>query len=75
MSGVVAEPRIDYLEQVGPILTKAGGTMGGCHASQHRQAGFKLSVFGFDPPADRLAVIGEAHIGRATGGETEWPGV
>ena len=63
VTGVVAEPLIDYLEQVRPVLYKAGCTMGACHAAQHGQGGFKLSVFGFDPAADRTAMVREG-LGR-----------
>ena len=59
VNGVVAEPAIDYLEQVRPTLYKAGCNMGACHAAQHGQGGFKLSVFGFDPQADPMNVAEE----------------
>lgn len=52
VSNVVSQPAIDYSQQVIPILSKAGCSMGACHAAQHGQGGFKLSVFGFDPSAD-----------------------
>ena len=60
VNGVTAEPVIDYLEQVRPALYKAGCNMGACHAAQHGQGGFKLSVFGFDPVADRTAMVRDA---------------
>ena len=63
VSDVVAEPVINYLEQVRPALYKAGCNMGACHAAQHGQGGFKLSVFGFDPGADRTAMAREG-VGR-----------
>ncbi len=63
VTGVVAEPTISYLEQVRPVLYKAGCNMGACHAAQHGQGGFKLSVFGFDPGADRTAMVREG-LGR-----------
>lgn len=59
ISGVAVEPAIDYLEQVRPVLYKAGCNMGACHAAQHGQGGFKLSVFGFDPQADRNSLARE----------------
>lgn len=60
VTAFAAEPVIDYLEQVRPVLYKAGCNMGACHAAQHGQGGFKLSVFGFDPPADRAAMARES---------------
>jgi len=63
VSGIAIEPAIDYLEQVRPVLYKAGCNMGACHAAQHGQGGFKLSVFGFDPHADRSAMARE-NVGR-----------
>ena len=63
VTAFVAEPVIDYLEQVRPVLYKAGCNMGACHAAQHGQGGFKLSVFGFDPLADRTVIVRE-NFGR-----------
>jgi len=56
VAGVVAEPKVDFIEQIRPVLYKSGCMMGACHAAQYGQGGFKLSVFGFDPPADRIAI-------------------
>ncbi|MBI3863183.1 MAG: DUF1553 domain-containing protein [Planctomycetia bacterium] len=57
IEGIVAEARIDFSEQVLPILYKAGCNGGACHASQHGKGGFILSVMGYDPPADRNAIV------------------
>src|SRR5690606_6544996 len=57
VAGVLAEAQIDYVGQVSPILSKAGCNMGACHATQHGQGGFKLSVFGFQPAEDRDAIV------------------
>lgn len=57
VSGCSEQPPVDYLEQVRPVLYKAGCNMGPCHAAQHGQGGFKLSVFGFDPVADRNGMV------------------
>ncbi|TVQ01080.1 MAG: DUF1553 domain-containing protein [Planctomycetaceae bacterium] len=43
---------VDFFRDVRPILSKAGCAAGACHAAQHGKGGFKLSVFGFDPPTD-----------------------
>lgn len=56
VNGVEASPKVEFLRDVAPVLTKAGCNMGPCHAVQHGQAGFKLTVFNFDPDADRNAI-------------------
>lgn len=52
VTGVLPQPVINFNEQIGPILSKAGCNMGACHASQHGKGGFKLSVFSFAPEQD-----------------------
>ncbi len=42
-----------------PILSRFGCNASGCHGKAEGQNGFKLSVFGFDPPADRRALVME----------------
>jgi hypothetical protein len=42
-----------------PILSRFGCNSSGCHGKAEGQSGFKLSIFGFDPPADRLALLEE----------------
>lgn len=56
VSGVEATPKVEFLRDVAPVLSKTGCNMGPCHAVQHGQAGFKLTVFNFDPDADRNAI-------------------
>lgn len=56
VAGIVAEPKVDFTEQIQPVIYKLGCSMGACHAAQYGQGGFKLSVFGFDPAADREAI-------------------
>jgi len=43
-----------------PILSRFGCNSAGCHGNSNGQNGFKLSVFGFDPPADHTALIKES---------------
>jgi Protein of unknown function (DUF1553)/Protein of unknown function (DUF1549) len=54
---VVVLPSIGYTRDVMPILSKAGCNMGACHASQYGKAGFKLSVFGYEPTQDFAAIV------------------
>jgi hypothetical protein len=57
VSGIVDQPRVGFLEQVEPILSKAGCNSGACHASQYGKGGLKLSVFSFDPDGDRASIV------------------
>ena len=57
VSGMDAQPEVDFLKDVRPVLGKAGCAAGACHAAQHGKGGFKLSVFGFDPVADYESIV------------------
>ncbi|MDA1165800.1 MAG: DUF1549 and DUF1553 domain-containing protein, partial [Planctomycetota bacterium] len=65
ISGVEEQPTMEFVRDIAPLLSKAGCNMGACHATQHGQGGFKLSVFGFEPEADREAIIRDRHQRRA----------
>jgi len=52
-----ALPSVSYSRDVVPIISKAGCNMGACHASQYGKAGFKLSVFGYEPTQDFAAIV------------------
>ncbi len=43
-----------------PILSKFSCNMSGCHGKAEGQNGFKLSVFGYDPGADHVALTQES---------------
>ena len=50
-----AEPQVapaSFTRDILPILSKAGCNVGACHAKASGQAGFKLSIFAFDPRSD-----------------------
>ena len=57
VTGLKAPRPISFEHEVIPILTKATCNSGGCHGKAEGQAGFKLSVFGFDPEADYQALV------------------
>jgi hypothetical protein len=57
--GLKAPRPISFEQDVIPVLTKASCNSGGCHGKAEGQAGFKLSVFGFDPVADYQALVSE----------------
>lgn len=55
------EPRVFHFENdVVPLLSRYGCNASGCHGKAEGQNGFKLSVFGFDPPADYAALVHES---------------
>ena len=57
----LAEPEpVSFRHEVLPILSKAGCNSGGCHGKAAGQNGFKLSIFGFDPDSDHVALVKEA---------------
>ena len=43
-----------------PILSKAGCNGGGCHGALAGKGGFRLSLFGYDPASDHLAITRDA---------------
>lgn len=59
VKGLKEPAPISFAKQVMPILTKSGCNAGGCHGKAEGQAGFKLSVFGFDAEADYQAIVME----------------
>lgn len=54
-----AARRFHFENDVVPILSRFGCNSSGCHGKAEGQNGFKLSVFGFDPPADHAALTYE----------------
>jgi hypothetical protein len=59
VDGVQADSDVQFAEAITPLLSKLGCNMGACHASQYGKGGFKLSVFGFEPAKDRIAIVRE----------------
>lgn len=49
-----------------PILSRYGCNASGCHGKAEGQNGFKLSVFGFDPAADFMALLQESQGRRVS---------
>ena len=52
----VAAP-VSFLNEIMPLLTKAGCNAGACHAKPEGQNNFKLSVFGYDPQLDFNEIV------------------
>lgn len=57
--------RLNFENDIEPILSRFGCNSSGCHGKAEGQNGFRLSVFGFDPPADYAALALESR-GRRT---------
>ena len=64
VAGLKSPRPVSFEREVIPILTKASCNSGGCHGKAEGQAGFKLSVFGFDPDADYAGVGDRRARGR-----------
>jgi len=58
-----AELRISFDREIVSILTTKGCNGSACHGSPAGQNGFKLSLYGSDPAADREMIV-SAHEGR-----------
>jgi len=57
---IAADERpLNFENDIIPILSRYGCNASGCHGKAEGQNGFKLSVFGFDPPADHRALTVE----------------
>jgi hypothetical protein len=54
-----AQRTVSFLNEVMPILAKAGCSSGGCHAKPEGQNNFKLSVFGHDPKSDYHEIVSD----------------
>ncbi|MFM7151611.1 MAG: DUF1549 domain-containing protein [Gemmataceae bacterium] len=51
---------INFANSIVPIFTKLGCNSGGCHGKASGQNGFKLSLLGFEPEVDYVALVQEA---------------
>ncbi len=47
---------VDYIRDVGPVLSRLGCNSGTCHGAQKGKAGFKLSLRGYDAAYDLRAL-------------------
>src|SRR5215467_8605442 len=55
--GAPAAPKLSFTNDIVPIFTKAGCANSNCHGSIRGQAGFKLSLFGYEPQLDYQAIV------------------
>src|SRR3981081_1631501 len=59
----VDKPKLSFVKDIVPIFTKSGCANSNCHGSIRGQAGFKLSLFGYEPDLDYDAIV-KAQDGR-----------
>jgi len=51
------KPKLSFVKDIVPIFTKSGCANSNCHGSIRGQAGFKLSLFGYEPDLDYEAIV------------------
>jgi hypothetical protein len=51
---------INFPNDVMPVISRLGCNAGACHAKPAGQAGFKLSVFAYDPKSDFRSIVKDA---------------
>ena len=51
------KPKLSFVKDIVPIFTKSGCANSNCHGSIRGQAGFKLSLFGYEPDLDFDAIV------------------
>jgi hypothetical protein len=66
-----APQQVSFVNDVLPVLTKAGCNSGSCHGSQYGKGGFKLSLLGYDPDLDYRSICKEARGRRVTRSQPE----
>lgn len=61
--GLNSPVRVDYIHDVGPVMSRLGCNAGTCHGAAQGKNGFKLSLRGYDPLFDVRALIDD-HASR-----------
>jgi len=59
VQGFGVDRKLNFTNDIIPILTKSGCNAGGCHGKQGGQNGFSLSLLGFEPDNDYEAIVEE----------------
>ncbi len=55
-----------FLNDVMPVLTRAGCNQGACHGAASGKGGFKLSLLGYDPDSDYTSITRSAYARRVS---------
>ncbi|MCX7418272.1 MAG: DUF1549 and DUF1553 domain-containing protein [Planctomycetia bacterium] len=72
MTAAAAEQSVSFVNQVMPVLTKAGCNVGVCHAKAGGgQKGFQLSLLGFEPQEDFESLTKDGRSRRLFAGAPE----
>jgi len=66
-----SDDKVDFANQIEPLLSRFGCNAGGCHGKASGQNGFKLSLFGFDADFDFEAIVEEGRGRRIFGSAAE----
>ncbi|MCR9296466.1 MAG: hypothetical protein NXI32_27460, partial [bacterium] len=53
------QPRIDFRNEIIPVLTKAGCNTGACHGAAVGRGEFRLSLYGSKPEFDYQSIVHE----------------
>jgi WD40 repeat protein len=61
--GLSSAPKVDFIHDVAPVLSRLGCNQGTCHGSLQGKNGFKLSLRGYDPIFD-LRALTDDHASR-----------
>ncbi|HBO53054.1 MAG TPA: hypothetical protein DD471_13795 [Planctomycetes bacterium] len=56
IAGLAAAAKVSYVRDVMPVLARLGCNSGVCHGSKDGKNGFKLSLRGYDPLFDHIAL-------------------
>ncbi len=60
VTNIATDIRLNFANDVVPIMTRYGCNSGGCHGKADGQNGFKLSLLGFEPQEDFEHIVKEA---------------
>ena len=60
-----------FLNDVMPVLTRAGCNQGACHGAASGKGGFKLSLLGYDPDSDYTGITRSAYGRRVSPAQPE----
>jgi hypothetical protein len=71
MPGGVAVEKVDFERHVMGLFGRFGCNSGSCHGSFQGKGGFRLSLFGYDPEKDFLALTREAEGRRVNTGDPD----
>ncbi len=61
--GVNSSPKVDFVHDIAPVLSRLGCNAGTCHGAAQGKVGFKLSLRGYDPLLDVRALTDD-HASR-----------